>query len=296
MQYQRGMVTHNVTALRAMPDGGSEQVSQAILGDGVVVLEEKDDWVRVQTADAYEGWMRRLHACALGISDPASSAWPFDGEPEAIYRVISEFADLTALPGEPTSLITKLVFGTWVRRVGSPQTERNGTAQVAVPFGPAGSGLIVGAVCARHLQEPAAWLADLARFDGVRACSLAKRFLGVPYLWGGTTPFGFDCSGFVQRIYRMMGVMLPRDAHLQATSPLGRLLADDAPVQAGDLIFFTRPEASSVRKIVHVGMVLDAERYIHAAGDAGVVVTLFDDPHYSSRYSQHGIWRYGRDA
>jgi cell wall-associated NlpC family hydrolase len=87
----------------------------------------------------------------------------------------------------------------------------------------------------------------------------SKRFLGLPYLWGGTSTFGFDCSGFVQMLYRRMGVMLPRDAQPQADwkglAPVRR-----ADLRPGDLLYF----GQSPSKITHTGMYIGGGEFIDA--------------------------------
>lgn len=287
MQVRHGLVTQNVTPLRALPDSESECVSQAILGEPIVLLEEQEEWVRVETPDAYRGWIRSRHARPLSVSESERPGWPFDGPSDSVYRVASGIVDLLPDPEGPP--LTKLVLGTWVRRLGAVEAGGETYVKVAVPLG--ADGLVSGYLAASHLQAPEGWRKDHAEFNAERVCQLALRFVGTPYLWGGVTPFGFDCSGFVQRLYRMQGVLLPRDAHQQAVAPRGVSLNETAPRRAGDLLFLTRATAPE-RGIVHVGMVLDEGRYVHAAGDAGVTVSAFDDPHYRRRYAFHSIWRY----
>lgn len=89
------------------------------------------------------------------------------------------------------------------------------------------------------------------------AVEFSKQFLGLNYLYGGTTSFGYDCSGFVQMIYRQMGTLLPRNSYQQALDP--RFVEVDRAT-AGDLIFFFNANG----KVVHVGMMVDSERFIHA--------------------------------
>ena len=105
-------------------------------------------------------------------------------------------------------------------------------------------------------------------------------FLGTPYLWGGSTPFGLDCSGFTQLCYRLAGMTLRRDARLQRNDP--RFV--DAPfdsLEPGDLIFF----GSGPEKITHVGVANGDGTFLHAAGGAGVIPTTIagDDRYWPRR-------------
>jgi cell wall-associated NlpC family hydrolase len=88
----------------------------------------------------------------------------------------------------------------------------------------------------------------------------AYLYLNTPYLWGGRSPFGIDCSGFTQLLYKLNGVKLPRDASQQAK--VGQTLSFVEESEAGDLAFFDNEEGN----IIHVGMVLDNNRIIHASG------------------------------
>ena len=89
---------------------------------------------------------------------------------------------------------------------------------------------------------------------------IALQYLNVPYMWGGKTPFGIDCSGFTQMIYKQCGIDLPRDAYQQAN--IGKTLDFVHESKCGDLAFFDNEEG----KITHVGLMLDHERIIHASG------------------------------
>jgi len=89
---------------------------------------------------------------------------------------------------------------------------------------------------------------------------IANSYLNAPYLWGGKTPFGIDCSGFTQSVYKIVGVKLKRDASQQASQ--GETLDFVEECQAGDLAFFDNEEGN----IIHVGIILDGQKIIHASG------------------------------
>ncbi|MGM0504917.1 MAG: C40 family peptidase, partial [Bacteroidota bacterium] len=89
---------------------------------------------------------------------------------------------------------------------------------------------------------------------------LCKMFLNAPYLWGGKNPLGIDCSGFVQVIYKILGIKLPRDAGMQVA--LGQTINFIGEVTTGDLAFFDDEEGT----IIHMGIILNKEEIIHASG------------------------------
>ena len=122
----------------------------------------------------------------------------------------------------------------------------------------------------------AAWPA----LSGARVVAQARRFLGVQYLWAGTSGFCLDCSGFTHLVYRAFGVTIPRDAADQAT--VGRRVAARSALRAGDLVFF-RNAAGAIH---HVGLAIGGGKMIHAPGTGSSVrIVSLDSRPYSSEFA-----------
>ena len=113
--------------------------------------------------------------------------------------------------------------------------------------------------------------------DVARLLNIALRFGGVPYVWGGATPVGFDCSGFVQYVFGQIGVNLPRTADVQYE--LGRKVMK-ADLQPGDLVFFETYEPGASHDGIYVG----DDQFVAANSGTGVAVAALSDPYWSSRY------------
>lgn len=252
-QYPEKLINRSVVPMFRNPDSLSEHVSQALLGQTVVETLGLESWRQIQTPDGYEGWV-----ASVALSEkPAGWAGEW-------AEVDDLWANLRAQPDSRLAPITQAPIGTHFPIVG----RQEGWIGLLLPDGRHGWSeskrvLEVGARCPRPTRAPA-----LIR--------TAKRFLGIPYLWGGKSPIGLDCSGFVQTVYRLHDVPLFRDAHQQATQGV-----DAAVPAAGDLAFF-HGEVNKDR-ITHVAMMLTGERFIHAAGSDCVRIDSLSDERYRPR-------------
>lgn len=257
------IITSNVVNLYAKPNSSSEMISQAIIGQQVWIEEERDEWVYIRMWDGYRGW--------------AYSRWILCREHyptgHLVAVVTSLIADILTAPDTSSDLITKVVIMTELEAA-EPE---GGWVRVRLPDGregymPISDVMIRKAADSSCNQTP----------SGENLVSTAKRFIGVPYLWGGTTPFGLDCSGFVQLVYRIHGINLPRDSRMQACDERA-LPVERNDLKDGDLVFFAGGEDKE--KVAHVGLAMGDGRFIHASGrGAGVIISSLDEVYYTEIY------------
>ena len=263
-----GVITRNLVAMRAKSDEKSEQTTQGLIGQPIWVQGGQGDWLFVQTWDSYRAWVQADHVKLLDGEVAYASTGPV-----AVIREL--FADIFAEPHDRSEVITKATISAELELVRAA----NGWTEIRLPGGRHG---FVRKQDARLVDKDLAqtiWLPEPRKLT-----ETAMRFVGVPYLWGGTSPFGLDCSGFVQLVYHIQGVTLLRDAHMQASDPRAMPL-DRTDLAAGDLVFFAGKKPED-KRITHVGMMQDREQFIHSCGDFGVIITPLDDPHYQSIYQR----------
>jgi cell wall-associated NlpC family hydrolase len=226
------VVIGSYAPMHAEPKVSSPQVSQALGGHTLTVVESSDDWHQLRGDDGYTGW---VHAGYL--------------------------APIATGPA-PDARLTSL--GCIVRNAG----ERRRVLPPGAFLLPddsieSGRALTADALRREYPSSPAA-----------AARTAATIFEGSPYLWGGGTPWGADCSGLVQTAFRLHGIVLPRDAWQQAS------VGDDAgtdplALAAGDLLFFSDRDD---RRVTHVGISLGDRAMVHAAlGRGGFAIERLDD-------------------
>jgi gamma-D-glutamyl-L-lysine dipeptidyl-peptidase len=260
-------ISAGVADVHRDPDATSELVTQALMNMTVSVHETSGDWTHIALPD-YSGWVRTRQ-----LEEPIARSFCKVGEtcstPLPLFAVVT--TTRTPLYENATGNETT---GTVYLSTALPLLDTTGQerVQVALP-GESSAWLTRTAIAVREHES----LYPRSPIHVVTAH--ARTFLNVPYLWGGTSYEGIDCSGFVQLCYRMGGYIIPRDADQQHDFLSNSVERTD--LREGDLIFFGE------KAITHVGMALNDHEYIHAEGRNynHVVINSFreGDPHYYPR-------------
>jgi cell wall-associated NlpC family hydrolase len=259
------IVNEGLGEMRRTADHASEQVSQAVLGTPLEVLAERDGgrWLKVATPDGYRGWMRSWSVHPVSREELAA----FRNGP--LVEVDSMIARVREQATRRSLALREAPLGARLRRLG-----RSGKwIRVLLPDETEGylhaNDLLLDRTTLRPRQRPR---------DIPSLVKTAHRFLGVPYQWGGVTAKGLDCSGFVQTVFRLHGVDLPRDSRDQFRW-LKRetyVYRDPREIQVGHLVFF----GESDPKISHVGIGLPEGRFIHARGRVRVNSLRAEEPDF----------------
>ncbi len=216
----------SVIPVRKEAKDSSEQTTQLLFGETVEILEEINNWCKIKTLyEEYQGWIDKRQV-------ETTSQTPQKQHPDQKETFCGEN------------------FGTL----------SNQTYKLFIPF---------GSILQLDKHKIAQWSAEKWKYQGkilqTRAFNeentiqLAKKFINVPYLWGGKSIFGIDCSGFTQTIYRLMGIKLLRDSYQQAQQ--GTTIDQTKDAKTGDLAFFQNNNG----KIIHVGILLSPTEIIHAS-------------------------------
>ncbi len=244
-----GIVAVSVAVMKTKPSHASELANQLLAGMVVKLLKKEGGWYYVQSLDdRYLGWMESDHL-ALATREQVDA---FAGAPRVV--VTSLFALVREQPSADAPPVADLVVGDVLEATGPTG------AWTSVRTADGRKGFVSGA----DATDYRAWKASRA-VTPEEIERTARRFMGVPYLWGGTSARGFDCSGFVKTVFRLNGLELQRDTDQQANQGAGVPLERDlALLRKGDVLFFgPRPGAT---RITHTGIYLGAGLFVHCSG------------------------------
>lgn len=227
MQY--GIAFQSLIPVRNAPAHAAEQSTQLLFGELYTVQEEREDWLRItQLYDQYTGWIhqKQHHALTHAEAEKLRKS-KFSVAAELVQTISNNDRSFPILMGSTLYDFDGMNF-----RIGKEKFVYAGQAVNEE------SGLLNG----EHIRR------------------FAMKFLHAPYQWGGRSPFGIDCSGFTQVVFKLYGVALPRDAYQQAD--MGKTLHFIHEGREGDLAFFDNEEG----RITHVGILLGNDQIIHASG------------------------------
>lgn len=249
-----------VVNIRKVPSETAEVVSQGIIGEKATILDEKDSWSFVQTNDQYVGW---VPSNVLNKSDLFPNQF--------VLRLAAHiYKDKDIISGP----ILTLPFGTGLEEVDSSD--------------PKWVEVLIESRRSLFIRK-----GDIGIPSPLRKRDLgpfAMQFLGIPYTWGGRSSFGFDCSGFVQMLYKQIGVLLPRDTKDQIQDPRLQNIAQKESTP-GDLIFWGNRKG----QICHVGLSLGGDSFIHTSNSENkpwLRVSSLNDPQWNPDISSEYLSRF----
>lgn len=227
--------------LRGTPDSQAEVVSDTYFSEEITPLEEQGDWMKIRVnADQYEGWINK-EACAAPSNIYLNNL-------DTIAKVNRLSAHLFHVQDTIYGPILTLPFDSKLA-VLEPKdpSDQSRWIKVALPDG----------------SEAFIQRGDIVLNPSVisreEMVALSQKFLGLPYTWGGRSSFGYDCSGFVQMLYKQMGIAIPRDSKHQMLWDGFKPVTKEAMIP-GDIIIFGLDET----RTRHVGMYLGNDKFIHA--------------------------------
>ena len=242
------IVNVSVTPLREKPRHSSQMVDQAIMGNTVKLLRYSDGWYLAQTHYDYVGWINKtgLHIC----DSVAKSDW---GK-KINYTTKNLQGSIFSLPYETSQPIADMVLN----NVFIGEIENKNWVSILLPDGRSG-----------FAKKDKMGLIDKTIKKSIKPDSIlyqAYKMMGIPYLWGGNSTKGNDCSGFTQIIFKANGLQLPRDARQQALEGIKITPNEDwSNIFEGDLLFF-----GIENRVTHVGISLGKKDFIHQGGKVEV--------------------------
>ncbi len=221
-----GISELSIISVRKEPNHQSEMTSQILFGEIFRIIENTNKWSYVKiTFDNYEGWIDSNNITELSEDS---------------------FNHINSNPGYVTQNLSNIVLNDKNEQIILPM------GSILPNFNKANKSFTI--------SENQYQLLGKYNDDKPDIVNLSKQFFNSPYLWGGKNPFGIDCSGFVQVIFKVIGGKLPRDANQQVN--LGSTVNFISDVKPGDLAFFDDDEGN----IIHVGIILNNNEIIHAFG------------------------------
>lgn len=270
-----GVIYNSVGTIRAKASYSSEMVSQVLLGMPVRILDKSGSWTRIQTPEGYIGWI-------------AGSVQPFSVNELNEYMKKTKIM-ITDQYGQSYSKADKLSQPISDIVVGNMFTISGNLDNFYKVTYPDGREAFVEKQSAQLVSN---WLNNIS-LTGESIVETSKKLMGVPYVWGGTSSKGLDCSGFTKMVYWLHGIIIDRDASQQVKNGIqidSIGIFDKA--QKGDLVFFGKKatEENPNERVIHVGIYIGDKKFIHASDY--IHINSFDPD--SEIYDEYNTNRYLR--
>ncbi|WBL22350.1 C40 family peptidase [Zunongwangia sp. HRR-M8] len=250
-----GVIKISVANLREEPRHASQLVTQATLGMPVKVYKKEGSWYYIQTPEGYLAWVD--YGGVQNMTKEAFADWK--STEKLIY--LNPYGKSLKSAKNDAEVVSDLVAGD-ILELTSEEGNFYGISY------PDGRTAFVPKTKAKPYKS---WLENLD-VDGETLVATGEKLMGLPYLWGGTSPKGVDCSGFTKTVYFLNGMVIPRDASQQIhTGVLVDSTKNFDNLVAGDLLFFGKPKTDSTKeRVIHVGMWIGDQKFIHAMGDVHI--------------------------
>ncbi|WP_417363227.1 C40 family peptidase [Galbibacter sp.] len=261
----QGIIALSAANLRSKPKHSAELVTQGTLGMPVTIYKKQNGWYLIQTPDQYIAWVDSGGVVAMDSN--TYTQWTQSDKLIYTQTFGSSFAEKDAAG----AVVSDLVAGNVLKLI----EDQGDFYQVEFPDKRIA---FIPKTQAMPYQD---WLASLSQTKQ-SLVETSKTLMGLPYLWGGTSPKGVDCSGFTKTVFFLNGLIIPRDASQQIHQ--GILVDQDkdfSKLQPGDLLFFGKKATeTSKERIIHVGMWIGNNEFIHSAGSVHISSVDKDAPNY----------------
>ncbi|MDO6471637.1 SH3 domain-containing C40 family peptidase [Maribacter sp. 1_MG-2023] len=262
----KAVINISAANLRSNPKHSAELATQATLGTVINVLKKEGDWYLIQTPDMYLAWVDNGGIQLMNAND--IKGW--NTADKIIYTNTYGHAYNFE---EGKNRISDIVAGSLLKLLSSDDE----FYKIEFPDGRQGY------ISKDESEDYDTWLSNLS-YNADSLIATSKTLMGVPYLWGGTSTKGVDCSGYTKTIYYLNGMVIPRDASQQvhAGKPIDSI-ADFSKLQKGDLLFFGRKATETIpEKVVHVGMWIGDNQFIHSSEMVRISSVDEDSPNYDA--------------
>ena len=220
-----------VAGIFSQPNFQSEMINQSLIWEKLIILDEYKNWFKVRQFDQYEGWLNKFYTLS---NNQINDNFKYVKESKLINTIYTE-------SNKNSQPILNCTFGSKIPFLDMKKTKNSTWYKVVLP------------------NKNLGWIdqKNISKAYSIRDFidKNIKKFIGIPYLWGGNSSKGNDCSGFTQTVFMASGIQLPRDARQQAL--VGKTI-NYGQFKKGDLLFFGNED-----RITHVGISMGEEEFIH---------------------------------